>query len=61
MTKPATAWTPPSGQGYVIRLGNIFLVDNTGNFLVDNSKNFLATNTTYNIPKNATVWTASEI
>lgn len=52
-----TAWTPPSGLGYVSNVGNELLVTNSGLFLTDNLGNQLVTTTTVNIPKFVDAWT----
>ena len=41
--KPPTQWVPVNPLGVPYNLGNVFLVDNSGNFLVDNSGNFFVT------------------
>lgn len=56
-TKNPTQWVPPNRLGTVINLGNVFLVDNSGNFLVDNSGNFLVTTPAVLTGPFSTVWT----
>jgi len=59
--KNVTAWTPPSGQGYVVQQGTLNLTTNSGNQLTTNSGNSLVTSTTYNIGKFVTAWTQSGV
>lgn len=54
-----TQWTPPSGTGYVVTIGNEDLVTNSGLFITDNLGNFIVTTPTYDIPKYKTSWTQS--
>lgn len=54
--KNPTQWQPPSGSGYVVNIGVLNLVDNSGNFLVDNSQNPIVTTPTYAIPQFDTTW-----
>jgi hypothetical protein len=56
-TKETTSWTPASGAGYVVNIGNENLETNSDELLITNSGNFLVTNPTYNIPKNPSQWT----
>lgn len=56
-----TQWVPLSGEGYVINIGFENISDNLNNLLIDNSGNYLVTTSTYDIPKNATVWTPSGV
>lgn len=58
-TKNKTQWTPESGAGYVVTVGNELFVTNLGSFLVTNDGKNLITTPTYNIPKYATNWAAS--
>lgn len=55
-TKNASSWRPESGIGYVVTVGNLDFVDNSGNFIVDNSGNNIVTTPTYVTSKNATSW-----
>lgn len=58
-SKNKSQWTPGSGAGYVLTVGNELFVTNSGSFLITNSSNNIVTNPTYNTPKNASVWTPS--
>jgi hypothetical protein len=55
--KNPTQWTPQSGSGYVVTVGNENLVTNSGSFLVDNLGNFLITTPTNVVGKYSTAWT----
>jgi hypothetical protein len=55
-----TQWTPPSGAGYVVTIGNENLVTNSGSFLVDNLGKFLVTNTTNVTGKYTSAWTKTQ-
>jgi hypothetical protein len=54
-----TKWTPLSGQGYVVNIGNILFATNTGVLLVTNSNSNLVTTPTLVKPKHPTLWTTS--
>lgn len=58
-SKSLDQWTPGSGAGFVVTVGNKLFVTNSGNFLVTNSGNQLVTNPTYNTPKNPSQWALS--
>lgn len=59
--KNPTHWRPPSGEGYVIDVGNQQIVTNAGDSIVTNSGNNLVTNESYLVPKYKTLWTPSGV
>jgi hypothetical protein len=57
VVKNPTAWTPPSGAGYVQNVGAENIVTNLGAFLTDNLGNFLVTTPVTVVPKFPATWT----
>jgi hypothetical protein len=61
VVKNATQWINPSGTGYILNLGNLNIVTNSGKTLITNTLKYIVTNTVQSIGKYATAWTGSGV